>query len=138
MTINCPLYLRAAPSVSPLKPLPDEDYLFVEQPSKDFFCPVTLGVPLQPYLTSCCGKHLSENAATRIHIAEGACPHCNSKKFTTMLDLHFRNQVNSLCVFCRYEKEGCGWQGELGNLFPHIQCCPKKEHPQVNEQLISK
>ena len=41
----------------------EEDYPFVEQPSDDFFCPVTFSLLLQPHLTSCCGKHLSQEAA---------------------------------------------------------------------------
>ncbi|CAI8020848.1 hypothetical protein GBAR_LOCUS12429 [Geodia barretti] len=66
----------------------DEDYPFVEEPSDDFFCPVTTGVLLHPHLTSCCGNHLSEEAASRIQRDGGACPLCKKKDWSTVLNKH--------------------------------------------------
>ena len=107
-------------------PSAEEDFPFVEQPSEDFFCPVIYGLLLQPHLTACCGKHLSQEAATRIQREGGACPLCNEPHLTTVLDKRFRRQVNELCVFCRHEDRGCGWQGELSDLERHVQSCPMK------------
>ena len=97
-----------------------EEFPFVEQPSEDFFCPVTYGLLLQPHLTACCGKHLSREAATWIQREGGACPLCKKPHLKTMLDKRFRRQVNELRVFCRHEDRGCGWQGELSDLECHV------------------
>ena len=106
-----------------------DEYPFVEQPSEDFFCPVTLGLLLQPHLTSCCGKHLSQEAATRIKKEKGACPLCKQSRWKGMLDKNFRRQVNSLHVLCRHENRGCGWQGELAAFHRHVGSCPMRDAP---------
>ena len=112
---------------------PDEDYQLAKQPSDDFFCPVTMGLLLQPHLTSCCGKHISQEAATRIQGEGGACPLCKEQSWSTMLNKHFQRQVNSLHVFCRHEDRGCGWQGELASFHHHVESCPMKDGPLMTE-----
>ena len=114
-------------------PSEDEDYPFVEQPSDDFICPVTTGVLLQPHLTSCCGNHISEEAASRIQRGGGACPLCKKKDWSTMFSKHFQRQVNSLRVFCRHEDRGCGWQGELAAFHHHVNFCPMRDGPRMTE-----
>ena len=52
-----------------------------------------------------------------------------------MLNKHFQRQVKSLCVFCRHEERGCGWQGELGTLDNHAQSCPMTDGPFMTELL---
>ena len=111
----------------------EEDYPFVEQPSDDFFCPVTFGLLLQPHLTSCCGNHLSQEAVTRVQGEGGACPLCKASQWSTVLNKHFQRQVNSLCVFCRHEDKGCGWQGELAAFTHHVQSCPMTGGPLMTE-----
>ena len=121
--------------VSEALPSAAQDYLFVEQPSDDFFCPVTYGLLLQPHLTSCCGKHLSEEAACRIRREGGACPLCNMACWSTMLNKHFQRQVNELVVFCLHDDRGCGWQGELSDLERHVQSCPMSDAPLMEDLL---
>ena len=111
----------------------EQEYSFVEEPSKDFFCPVTYGLLLQPHLTECCGNHLSQEAATRIQRVGGACPVCNAAHFNTILNKHFLRQVNELRVFCHHEDRGCGWQGELSDSKRHIQSCPMSDAPLMTE-----
>ena len=113
----------------------DKDYSFIEQPSDDFFCPVTFGLLLQPHLTSCCGKHLSQEATTRIQIEGGDCPLCKTPRWSTVLNKHFQRQVNALHVFCRHEDRGCGWHGELSDLECHIQSCPMTDRPLMTDLL---
>ena len=127
------LYLRAKPYVSSPKPSSMEDYLFFEQPSYEFFCPVTFSLLLRPHLTSCCGNHLSQEAATRIQGVGGTCPLCKATHWYTTYNKHFRRQVKSLRVFCRHKDRGCGWQGELRNLHSHIPCCPKSDTPMMTD-----
>ena len=107
----------------------EQEYHFVEQPSENFFCPVTFDLLLQPHLTECCGKHLSQEAATRIQRAGGACPLCKEPQLNTMLDKHVRRQINELRVFCLHEDRGCRWQGGLSDLERHAQSCPMKTAP---------
>ena len=44
--------------------LPEKEYDFVEEPSQDYICPVTLELLRDPQQTTCCGHHLSLEAAT--------------------------------------------------------------------------
>ena len=119
--------------MSHVTPSTEQEYLFVEEPLKDFFCPVTYGLLLQPHLTECCGKHLSWEAVARIQGEGGACPLCNTAPFNTMLNKHFLRQVNELRVFCHHEERGCEWQGELSDLERHISTCPIRDAPDLLE-----
>ena len=108
----------------------EQDYDFVEQPSQDFYCPVTYDLLLQPHLTACCGKHLSEKAATMIKEVGGPCAMCKEPNLSTILDKHFRRQLNEHRVFCHNKNRGCGWQGELSDYMKrHIESCPMKNAP---------
>ena len=51
-----------------------KDFDFVDRPPQDFFCPVSFELLLEPQLTSCCGHHLSIEAATRLQREGKACP----------------------------------------------------------------
>ena len=113
----------------------EEDYHFVEQPSDDFFCPVMFCLLLQPYLTSCCGKHLSQEAATTIEGERKPCPLCKEGKWSTVLNKHFQRQVRELSVFCRHDDQGCGWQGQLSDLENHVRRCPMKDQPLMKDLL---
>ena len=115
--------------------VPTQEYQLVKQPSEDFLCPVTLDLLLQPHQTNCCGKHLSQEAATRIQGERGACPLCKKPHLNTILDKWFRRQVNELHVFCHHEDRGCGWQGELSDVKRHAQSCPMKTAPLMADIL---
>ena len=108
---------------SEMATLTEEEIPFVQQPSKDYFCPVTFGLLLQPHLTFCCGKHLSEEVATRIQGEGGVCPLCKAAEFHTVLNKHFQREVKELRVSC-CNGNGCLWEGELSAWNVHIQSCP--------------
>ena len=113
-------------------PLAEQKFYFAEQPPENFFCPVTCGLLLQPHLTTCCGNHLSQEAAMKIQGETtiwiqgegGACPLCNMPDLVTLPDKYFLRQVKKLCVFCHHKEKGCKWQGELFDLDHHLQSCP--------------
>lgn len=107
----------------------EEEYPFVKTPSDDFVCPVTYSLLLQPYLTTCCGKHLSQEVATRIQEEGGVCPLCKASEWSSVLNKHFQRQVKALDVLCRHEDRGCGWQGELSEFQRHVKSCPLKDEP---------
>ena len=98
----------------------DEEHDFVEQPSRDFFCPVTFDVLLEPYLTECCGHHLSETAYRQLQAQEKPCPVCKEEPLKAMKDKYHRRRVSSLKVRCPHKAKGCEWQGELGSLEQHL------------------
>ncbi|CAI8047990.1 hypothetical protein GBAR_LOCUS26520, partial [Geodia barretti] len=112
-----------------------DEYRFVEQPSADFFCPVTMGLLLQPHLTSCCGKHISQEAAAKIRREKLPCPLCKKAHWNTMLDKRFRREVNALHVCCRHEDRGCGWQGEMTTFHTHAKSCPMRCDAPLNTRL---
>lgn len=54
---------------------------------------MTYGILLEPYLTACCGAHLSKDAITRIEGESSRCPVCSEPKLETMLNKYFYRQV---------------------------------------------
>ena len=104
----------------------DQEYNFVEQPSQDFFCPVTLELLNEPQLTSCCGHHLSAGASARLRREGKACPMCNEQQWTAMLDKFHRRRTHELRVRCQHKRSGCDWEGEVGGVERHALSCPKR------------
>lgn len=51
---------------------------------------MTYGILFEPYLTACCGAHLSKEAIER---EGGSCPMCMEPEFDTMLNKYFSRQV---------------------------------------------
>ena len=96
----------------------EREYDFVEQPPEEFFCPVTFAVLLEPYLTQCCGNHLSQEAYQRLQ--GQPCPVCKEENLTAMRDKFHKRRVLSLKVRCPHKAEGCEWEGELGSLEQHL------------------
>ena len=71
------LYLRSLSQERNQSTVEDE-IIFVDSPSEEFFCPVNSSLLLKPHLTLCCGKHLSEECATEIQKDGGPCPLCKA------------------------------------------------------------
>ena len=74
------------------------DFDFVEQPSEDFFCPVTLELLLDPHQTTCCGHHISREAASRLQRDETPCPLCKEPKLLTIPDKFFKRKANEILI----------------------------------------
>ena len=104
----------------------ERDFIFVERPSQDFFCPVSLELLLEPQLTSCCGHHLSLEAATRLRREGKACPMCNGEQWSAMLDKYHRRRVHEVRVRCWHMDNGCAWVGEVNDLKQHTDACEKR------------
>ena len=102
------------------------DYNFVEEPAKEFICPVTLQLLVEPQQTYCCGNHISAEVARRL-LGEGkACPMCQQPRFTTHPDKFHGRKIRQLIVRCPNKKSGCVWEGELGDVEAHVGRCPKQ------------
>ena len=105
----------------------EPEYDFVEQPDQDCFCPVSLELLTEPYLTSCCGHHISKQVVDRLIRERRPCPLCKEENFTAQVDKFFRRKfINTLKVRCPHKKNGCEWVGELGDLNNHSASCPKR------------
>lgn len=102
-----------------------EEYDFVEQPPKDFFCPVTFDLLLEPCQTTCCGNHLSERASARLKSENKPCPVCKEPQLATMPDKYHQRKVRAVQVRCPHSPNGCEWVGEVGGLEQHKQTCLK-------------
>ena len=106
--------------------LPEKEYDFVEELSQDYICPVTLELLRDPQQTTCCGHHLSLEAATRLQQGGKPCPMCNEPNLTTMPDKFYKRKVNELKVRCPNKGSGCEWVGDLGSVDQHANSCPKR------------
>ena len=110
----------------PTSSMEPRDFDFVEWPSQDFFCPVSLELLLEPQQTSCCGDHLSLEASTRLHREGKACPMCNAEQWSAVLDKYHRRRVHEVRVRCWHKDNGCDWVGEVSRLKRHAESCPKR------------
>ena len=102
------------------------DFDFVERPSQDFFCPVSLELLLEPQLTFCCGHHLSLETANRLRRENKPCPICNRERWDSVLDKYHRRRVHEVRVHCWYRDNGCEWEGELSELKKHSDSCERR------------
>ena len=118
--------VRPAPSTTDNQSRSMEtDFDFVETPSQDYFCPVSLELLLEPQLTSC-GHHLSLEAATRLQREGKPCPMCNNEQWSAVLDNYHRRKVHEVRVRCWYKDNGCEWVGEVNELKRHAESCVKR------------
>ena len=122
-----PLPVAHVPSTPDNQPRSMErDFIFVERPSQDFFCPVSLELLLEPQLTSCCGHHLSLEAATKLQREGKACPMCNGEQWSAVLDKYHRRRVHEVRVRCWHMDNRCAWVGEVNDLKRHADACEKR------------
>ena len=104
----------------------EREFDFVEKPTHDFFCPVSLEYLLEPQLTFCCGHHLSLQAAKRLQEEGKPCPMCNSEEWSAVLDKYHRRKAREVRVRCWYRNDGCVWEGEVNGLTRHADSCKKR------------
>ena len=124
-----PAVVRQEPSSGDTSTQPrsiEKEFDFIERPSQDFFCPVSLELLLEPQLTSCCGHHLSLEAATRLQREGKPCPMCNGEEWSAVLDKYHRRKVHEVRVRCWHKENGCEWVGEVNELKRHADSCVKR------------
>ena len=105
------------------------EYPFVVEPSREFYCPVTFGLLVQPHRTSCCSQPLSELAVVRIKKERGNCPLCRASQWETEIDEEFQHKVQALNVFCAHVDRGCQWKGMVQDFDIHVASCSMKNSP---------
>ena len=103
-----------------------EEYDFIEQPSQEYFCPVTFELLVHPDQTTCCGHHISREAVERIQKDKKRCPMCKEANLTIVPDKFFRRKVHELKIRCSHKEGGCEWVGDLGSYDDHVKKCLKR------------
>ena len=100
----------------------ETEYDFVETPPEEYFCPVTFELLTDPRQTnSCCGNHLSREAAEQLEEDGEPCPLCKEWPLKTTEDLFFKRKVLQLKIRCSNKPQGCQWVGELCDLDRHLK-----------------
>ena len=117
---------REWPASDQTEKLPEQEYDFIEDVPQEFLCPVTFELLRDPQLTTCCGHLLSRRVVTKLQQEGKPCPMCKDGDFPSVPNKHFKRKVEELKVRCSYERNGCTWEGELGNLDQHSKSCPKR------------
>ena len=81
---------------------------------------------MEPQLTSCCGHHLSLDAATRLQRGGKPCPMCNDKVWSAMLDKYHCRRDHEVRIRCWHWNDGCEWVGQVNELKRHTESCKKR------------
>ena len=102
------------------------EFDFIEPPPRDYFCPVSFDLLLQPQQTKCCGNHLSLAVTTRLQKEGKPCPMCNSEEWSADLDKYHSRRVHQVRVRCWYKNNGCGWEGDMNEFKKHANSCDKR------------
>ena len=106
------------------------DYHFVNVDllleGSDLLCKICRLPSRNPHLSSCCGhtfcKGCIENLQEAKYITK-ICPVCRDSEFPVVQNKQIDRAVRGIRVYCTNEKEGCKWQGEINNIFEHLNCC---------------
>ena len=92
-------------------------------PTKEFECPVCLGLMRDPVLNNCCGQHFCADCIAKVTNAQGPCPLCNQKKFEIFPNKHFERNLKNLQASCSQQPDGCPWEGTVGEFAGHYRQC---------------
>ena len=118
--------VRTAHSAAVQPPIALRELDFIEPPPRDYFCPVSFDLLLQPQQTKCCGNHLSLEVTTRLQKEGKPCPMCNSEEWSADLDKYHSRRVHQVRVRCWYKDNGCGWEGDMNEFKKHANSCDKR------------
>lgn len=98
------------------------DCEFVKRPPEVFqsTCPICLLVLREPHQLTCCGYSFCQPCVKLLDADKKGCPTCNEAEYTVFPNKGLKRSLHSYRVYCSYKKEGCGWEGELGELDAHF------------------
>ena len=106
------------------------DCEFVEPPPEavQTECPVCLLILKEPCLISCCGHKFCRVCVERVKKDKKPCPLCSEPDFSFMQERSLERFLKGLQVWCSYKKDGCEWEGKLGELEQHLNQSPSPEN----------
>ena len=97
-----------APSYAPFEPICEEH-----------ICPVTKGLLVEPYQSSCCGHYFSKEAVDGLVAQDAPCPMCRAPSFRCIPDKAFKRRVHqALKVRCLSHSD-CNWCGTYSDFLQH-------------------
>lgn len=115
--------------VPPLKMASYElEIVIAPPPSIQIECPVCLSLLRDPYQASCCGYSFCKACIERVRSSTRTCPCCVARNFRVFEDKRLKRSLYTLKVHCTNKKNGCQWEGELGQLDGHLNTNPTEAH----------
>ena len=91
-------------------------------------CSICSLILRHPRQVSCCGEIFCKSCIDRVEVNGKECPACQEVGFTTFEDRNLKRTLTNYRVYCEKKKEGCKWEGELGNeLEKHLNESPPPE-----------
>lgn len=112
----------------------DEELVFTNTREylEELVCPICHQIVFEPRQTNCghlyCKKCLDE-------CSNDQCPVCR-QVYKASEDHYNRRRVNGLKAKCKYQRNGCSWVGDLGDLAVHLERC-KVTCPHCSVELRS-
>ena len=106
------------------------DYEFVEPPHSTFqtACPICRLILREPYQVTCCGTSFCHTCIQLLQADNRRCPTCREDNFEMFSNKGLKRSLKQLQVYCTHRKDGCQWEGELGELDNHLNAareeCP--------------
>lgn len=98
---------------------PTLSYAPFEPISEEHICPVTKGLLVDPYQSSCCGNYFSKEAVDGLLAQNALCPMCRAPLFRCTPDKAFKRRVHqALKVRCLLH-DGCNWSGIYNDFLQH-------------------
>ena len=107
------------PSITWLPSRAGYDCEFVSDRPPDADCSICKLIIRHPHQVTCCGETFCESCIEPVK-NEGECPNCEKRGFTTFEDKSLKRVLTNYHVYCEKKKEGCKWEGELGDLEKHL------------------
>ena len=102
---------------------------------KNYICPLCQGVVKNPLMEMCCGKTFCEECLNNyMKKNDNKCP--ISGKIIAIGPFPItiiKDTINNLILHCKYNINGCGWNGKYIDYEAHLKICPKKLIKCINE-----
>ena len=98
----------------------EEEPDFIDTVPKEYECPVCLHVLREPHIVSCCGVKVCGPCITRVQYSRQPCPICRQPFDNIMLEKELERKILGLRVHCMHSNKGCEWEGELRDMYKHI------------------
>ena len=89
-------------------------------------CPICKLILREPFQVSCCGKSFCKSCIQQIKAENKPCPSCYQADLKLYPNRGLQGTLNGFRVFCSNERNGCDWQGELGQLKDHLNLNPDR------------
>ena len=98
---------------------------FISKVPSELICALCTEALRDARLTTCCGQHYCLSCLKEWHsrTTNPTCPHCRKQDFSHFADLSVDRKVKQLRIGCKYQRKGCAWRGELGELNQHFKKC---------------